>query len=251
MEKHKTLIAVAAIVLIAAGAFYYFYLRPNPAEETALTSEESVTGEDAGQEEYVEPIEVELSKSDEVVRKLVKELSSRPEVARWLLTDNLIRRFVTAVDMIANGISPKKPVDFIELRGNFQVDKAEGQEFIDPKSYQRYERIAGIFASLDAKGFVTLYRQLRLPIQQAYRELGYPEEDFNLTLKKAIISLLETPVVEDRIYVDKDVLTYTMENPELEDLTPAQKHLLRMGPDNMRAVQAKLQEIAHDLGFLN
>ena len=98
---------------------------------------------------------------------------------------------------------------------------------------------------------MTLYKQLRLPIQQAYRELGYPEEDFNATFKKAIMSLLETPVVEDRIFLDKDVLTYTMKNPELEDLTPAQKHLLRMGPDNIRAIQAKLQDIAYRLGFLN
>ena len=158
---------------------------------------------------------------------------------------------MSAVDLIAHGDSPRVSVDFIELRGNFQASKAEGQEFMNPKSYQRYERIAGIIASLDTEGFVILYKQLRLPIQQAYRELGYPEEDFNSTLQKAIVSLLETPVVEDKIYLKKGVLVYTMKNPELEDLTSAQKHLLRMGPDNMRAIQAKLEAIAQRLGFLN
>lgn len=250
MGKHKTLIAVVVIVLIAAGAVYYFYLRPEP-ETPDVPSQEAPAGEGVDLGDYIEPIEVELNESDDLVRSLVKELSSRPEVARWLLTDNLIRRFVAAVDLIANGESPKTPMDFIELKGNFQVSKEEGQEFINPKSYQRYARIAEIISSLDTKGFVTLYKQLRLPIQEAYRDLGYPEEDFNSTLKKAVISLLETPVVENRIYVDRDVLTYTMENPELEDLTSAQKHLLRMGPDNIRMIQAKLQDIAYTLGYLN
>jgi len=34
-----------------------------------------------------------------------------------------------------------------------------------------------------------------------------------------------------------------------EDLAPAQKQLLRMGPANARAVQAKLREIALALGI--
>ncbi len=248
MGKYITLIAVIVIMLIAAGAVYY-YLRPEPEDTTAVTSPEPTAGEEL--QEEVEAFEVELSKSDELVRGLILELSSRPEVARWLLTDNLIRRFVAAVDLIANGRSPKAPINFIELRGDFQASKEDGQEFINPKSYQRYERIAEIIDSLDTEGFVTLYKQLRLPIQEAYRDLGYPEEDFNATFQKAIMSLLETPVVEDRILLDKDVLTYTIRDPELEDLTPAQKHLLRMGPDNMRTVQAKLRDIAQTLGFLN
>lgn len=248
MGKSTTIIAIVVIVLIAAGAAYYF-LRPEPEDTTAVTSPEPTAGEEV--QEEVEAIDVELSKSDELVRGLVLELSSRPEVARWLLTDNLIRRFVAAVDLIANGGNPKAPIDFIEVIGNFQASKMDGQEFINPKSYQRYERLAGIIDSLDTEGFATLYKQLRLPIQEAYRDLGYPEENFNATFKKAIMSLLETPVVEDRILIDKDVLTYTMQDPELENLTPAQKHLLRMGPDNMRTVQAKLRDIAQALGFLN
>ena len=90
----------------------------------------------------------------------------------------------------------------------------------------------------------------RLPIQQAYQELGYPEGDFNSALKKAILSLLDTPELEDRIYIEKRVL-YVMEDPALENLAPAQKQLLRMGPDNRKAVQAKLRELAQALGFLD
>ena len=81
--------------------------------------------------------------------------------------------------------------------------------------------------------------------------MGYPEGDFNAALKKAILLLLNTPVVEDKIYIKKRVLTYTMEDPALENLAPLQKQLIRMGPDNMKIIQAKLRDLAQALGFLN
>ncbi len=37
---------------------------------------------------------------------------------------------------------------------------------------------------------------------------------------------------------------YEFVDPALESLSPAQKHLLRMGPDNARLVREKLREIA-------
>jgi hypothetical protein len=252
MGKKKSII-LAALVLIAAGAaVYYFFLTPPSTEEAVgVTPQKSPGTEDFTVEEEIEPIEVDLDKSDDLVRKLVEELSSNPGLARWLVSENLIRTFVSIVDVIANGGSPRRLIDSIQIEGDFQVSQTEGRLFINPRSYRRYDRIADIIASLDTDGCVKLYKQLRLPIRQAYRELGYPEGDFNVTLKRAIQALLETPIVEDRIYLGKDVITYTIADPKLERLSPAQKHLLRMGPDNMRAIQAKLQEIAQAMGFLN
>ena len=37
---------------------------------------------------------------------------------------------------------------------------------------------------------------------------------------------------------------YAFANPQLQTLTPAQKHLLRMGPEHAPRVQAKLRDIA-------
>jgi hypothetical protein len=254
MKKYKTHILVGVGVLIAASAAIYFYLMPSqPEERTEIMPPQQSVAEKAGPgiEPNVEPIEVELDKSDELVRTLVKELSSNPGLARWLVSDNLIRRFVSITDVIANGGSPRRDINFIELKQDFQVGHEGGRAFLDPKSYQRYRHITEIFVSLDTEGCVKLYRQLRLPIRQAYNDLGYPETDFNVTLKKAIQELLETPIVDRRIYLDRDIVNYTFDDPDLEKLSPAQKHLLRMGPENMRAIQAKLQEMAQALGFLD
>jgi hypothetical protein len=258
MKKYKAYILAGVAILIAAGAaVYYFYLRSPAAEEATGLMPKPYTVADKTKVEdisgsTIEPIVVALDKSDDLVRTLVKQLSSHSGFGRWLMTDNLIRRFVSITDVIAYGRSPRRNINFVDLKQNFQVNREEGgKEFIDPKSYKRYRQIADIFVSLDTEGCVKLYRQLRLPIGQAYKDLGYTEEDFNETLKKAILELIQTPVADQRIYVERNVLTYKFDDPELEKLNPAQKHLIRMGPDNMRAVQAKLTEIAQALDFLD
>jgi hypothetical protein len=45
------------------------------------------------------------------------------------------------------------------------------------------------------------------------------------------------------------VVTHAYADPWLEDLSPAQKQLLRMGPSNQRRVQAKLRELAVAMGM--
>jgi hypothetical protein len=40
-----------------------------------------------------------------------------------------------------------------------------------------------------------------------------------------------------------------MVDPELESLSQAQKHLLRMGPENILRIQSKLRELAKALGI--
>ena len=110
MGKKKTVILVGVVVLaVAAVAVYYFFYRPSqPQEQTESTlPEKSITTGDQEGEEHIEPIEVDLNKSDELVRKLLGELSAHPTLAQWLTTDYLIRRFVAAVDLIAKGSTPE------------------------------------------------------------------------------------------------------------------------------------------------
>jgi len=43
--------------------------------------------------------------------------------------------------------------------------------------------------------------------------------------------------------------TYAFRDAALESLTPAQKHLARMGPENTRVIQDKLRRIALAMGI--
>ncbi len=170
---------------------------------------------------------VGLADSDPAVREFAAALSANPEFAKWLLTKDLIRKFVVAVDNVANGLSPKPHVDFFSPAGGFRVVRTKTGTFIDEAAYARYTPVAGVAASIDA---------------------AYPGVDFGETLVRAMAELLEVPVVEGPIGLEQKILSYAMTDASLEALSAAQKQLLRMGPKGVRAVQGKVRELAAALG---
>jgi hypothetical protein len=254
-EKKKVVLAGAIfIVLLAIGvAVYYFFFYQKPEQPSVMgeTAQEQPVSEGEKLEpgEMIEPLDVDLDQSDGLVRQLAKELSSNPKLAAWLMSRDLIRKFVAGVDNIAHGNSPRPQIDFFKPEGDFEVIEESGRYYVDPDSYKRYDPVAEVFASLDTPGSVTLYRKLTPPLQEAYRELGYPDAKFDDVLRSAINELLKVPVVEKKIEVEKKVITYIMVDPQLESLSPAQKHLLRMGPENVQRIQAKLMEMSRALGY--
>jgi len=257
MEEQKKVILAGVIfvfLILAAAAIYYFFIYSKPQEtiETTKVAQEQPIGEEKVQqeEEKIEPIDVSLDESDDLVRKLAGELSAHPKLAMWLMSEELIRKFVGAVDNIANGQSPVPQIDFFKPGEDFKTIEEVGEYFIDPESYKRYDLVAEVFASLDPNGTVTLYKQLTPAIQEAYKDLGYPDTNFNDTLRKAMVELLEVPVIKENLKLEKKVVTYTMVDSDLESLSFAQKHLLRMGPDNVRVIQGQLRVLAVSLGFL-
>jgi hypothetical protein len=255
-EARKSLFTRALVILAIlalAGALYYFLIYKKADKDKGSLEVPPAAVQDreiplpASSDTSKPP--VELDKSDDLVRQLAKEISSHPRLAQWLQSRGLTRRFVAAVDNIANGLSPRAHIDFFLPPGEFVAIKRGSVYFADPEGYSRYHTVADVFVSLDSKQCVSLFRALKPLCQEAYRDLGYPDQDFEQTILRAIIELLETPVVEGDIILEKAVLNYVMLDPELESLSDAQKHLLRMGPENVGAIQAKMREMAIALGF--
>jgi hypothetical protein len=190
-----------------------------------------------------------LDASDAFVRQAVSSLSSRPELVVWLANDDLIRRFVAAVDNVAEGRSPRTHVAFLEPDGDFLV-LGEGPTLHgDPSAERRYDTLVTVVSSLDVEGSVRAYHRLEPLFESAYRDLGHPEGGFSTRLTQAISELLAAPVVSGAPGLTPHVLSYRYTDPELEELSGAQKHLLRMGPRNTKLVQAKLRELARSLGI--
>ena len=73
--------------------------------------------------------------------------------------------------------------------------------------------------------------------------------NFDAELERAIVELLKVPVVEGDVPLRMAGIGYAFADPRLEALSPPQKQLLRMGPENVRAIQGKLREIAAALGI--
>ena len=247
-------VAAVLVVLAAGGGIAWYLLRGEPepavapAEEGAAVEPPAEGVEPAAE---VEPLELPpLAASDEAVRRLVAGLSAHPALASWLATDDLVERFVVVVDNVAVGLVPRSEVGALAPEGRFRAATGEaGAPRVDPATWERYDPAAAAVASLDAGGTVELYRRLRPLIDAAARErLGYDAERFDRTLRIAILHLLETPVPAAPPALERQVLSYRYADSRLEDLTAAQKHLVRMGPENQRRVQAKLRELARRLG---
>lgn len=254
-ESKKVLLTGIIFVLFIAlvfGIYYLFiYNKPSPVSPTKPEVKEAPVQseqEPVQKEESVEPLELELEESDEVVREKAQNLTSHPLLEDWLSTSSIIYKFTAAVDNIAQGLSPKPQIDFFRPQEEFEVIKKEGRIYIDPDSYRRYDTVVEVFLTLDSEECVRLYKQLKPTIQQAYRKLGYPDKDFTDTLIIAIMELLKVPVVEGNVLLEKKITTYRMVDPDLEGMSKAQKHLFRMGPQNVKMIQEKLREMALALG---
>ncbi len=195
------------------------------------------------------PPEVTLSTSDPFVRQVVAGVSSNPTLATWLANKDLIRRFVAAVALVAEGKSPVSQLSFLRPRTKFRVHKVRGHFVASPSSFHRYDMAAEVFTSLDTAGTVEALQRLEPLIDQAYAQISRPGQRFRQALQKAIMVLLKTPSIPEGLPLKLKVLTYMYVDPRLERLSPAQRLLLRMGPANEEKVQSKLRDFAVALGI--
>jgi hypothetical protein len=191
----------------------------------------------------------ELNASDALVRRLAQTLSSHPALAEWLATEELVRLFVVSVTNLAQGSSPASRLDFMAPEGDFAVQVEGGVMRVDPASYHRYDGLVEAFVSLDDQGVATLYQRLLPLFEEAYRELGLGDGSFSRTLARAVGIFLTVPVPREPPVLVEDGAVYAFADPVLEELTPAEKHLVRMGPENAARVQAKLRTLARAMAL--
>ena len=170
-------------------------------------------------------------------------------VARWLTTDQLVRNFTVVLVNIADGRTPTTHLEKMRPTGRFAAATDAQGAYINPDSYHRYDAYADAVSGLDPNGTARLYETLKPRIQDAYRELGYPDGDVDSALKRAIVLLLKTPVVDGRVGLRGPPPLYTFSDDRLELLAGSQRQLLRMGPRNERLVQEKLRAIAPLVGI--
>jgi hypothetical protein len=190
-----------------------------------------------------------LDESDTLVGDLLRALSMHPRVTAWLATKGLIRNFTAVVSNIAEGMTPAALVPALRPTSRFDVIERGTAVYIDPKSYERYTGLAEAVASMDPAATARLYATLKPRIEEAYGDLGNEEPLFDRALEHAIVLLLRTPVRDGPVAVRPKGLGYAFADERLERLTAAQKQLLRTGPQNARAIQRRLREIAQALGI--
>jgi Protein of unknown function (DUF3014) len=244
---------VAVLALVGAGAVWFALSRsPAPQPEAGdATAAAAPEPEMPPLGTTPAPIEVPpLDMSDAFVRELVRQLSSHPTIAAWLATDGLIRNFTVVVSNVADGRTPARQLQAVKPSERFVASERGGQLTIDPGSYRRYDRHVAALASIDPQQAARLYATLKPRIEEAYRDLGFPNTPFDRTLARAFVMLLNTPVVDRPVALEPSGASgYAFADPELETLPGAQRQMLRMGPDNVRKANASLRALALALGI--
>lgn len=245
---------VGAAVLLAVAGLWYFGMEEEAApvaETTVVDAPEAPAPAPSPPPPAREPIELPpLDESDALVRELAVAISAHPEWMRWLVTDHLVRTFVVAVDNVAEGTNPAQHLPFARPDSRFETEAVEDRLQIADTSHRRYDRLAGIVASVDAEGSARLFRDFLPLMDEAYAELGAPPDvTFMDTFQRAVSRVLEAPVIEGRPEVVPRGPFHVYTDPTLENLSPAAKQLMGVGPENLRTIQAKVREIAAALGI--
>lgn len=193
-----------------------------------------------------------LDDSDQLVKDGVLSLSRHEQISDWLYRGELVRRFVVTVDNVSRGLIPREQIAMLGPDEPFPVEVTadEGVFLLDEQGYQRYDLLTEVFTTIDARRAAEFYDLVRPLMQEAYRELGYGDAPFDEVLFRAIGRMLETPTLTGPIRLTRPVVMYEFEDPKLERLSAAQKQMIRMGPRNTRAIQAKLSAFALELRTL-
>jgi hypothetical protein len=169
-------------------------------------------------------------------------------VTAWLATDDVVRRFAAVVEAVASGKSPGVYLGPLRPSGAFRTTERGDGLFADPRNHDRFAPIAAAVESVDVEAAARVCSGLKPRLDEAYAELGRGGT-FDSALERAIVSLLQTPAIGADERLAPQGAGYGFEDPRLEGLTPAQKHLARMGPQHARAIQDKLRQIALAIGI--
>jgi len=176
------------------------------------------------------------------VRELVAGLSQHAEWLAWLVPEELALNFVRTVGSVAYDEFPQTSLEPLRPDDGFSVVR-RGQRFFPAEtSYRRYDRAVEVFRSIDVEGAAAAWERLEPLFERAHDELGYPGE-FADTLEAAVQKLVSVQIPETPPELRLRVISFEYVDPALEALNPAQKLLLRLGPENAARVLAKLREL--------
>jgi len=213
------LLALAAIAAIGLLAVVYLAFKA-PEEPEVTPTPPPITAPAPTPAPSATPVVLPLlDQSDDLVRQLVTALSANPELARWLAETHLIQTVTVVTVNIATGESPRPHLAFVDV-------------------------MADAIASLDAGATAATYRTFEPLFETAFKDFGMPEVRFRAMLDRAIANLLAVPIPGAEVELVPHATSFRYRDPRYEDLTPAQKQFLRMGPRNVKIIQGKLREIA-------
>ncbi|KGK00940.1 DUF3014 domain-containing protein [Thalassotalea sp. ND16A] len=283
-KNSLSLIVFTLIFVAVAAVFIYLLVAGDNEDEVIVTSEpaivvaerkpeiievESVEEQpqvveaeiETEAEALPEPVVIlpELNNSDAFINEKIVKLSWRKELLNLLLTDDIVRRVVVFTDNFARGDLAYTHMPLQPLAGSFKVLKInniEQPELItnnnelfrfDQQNYNRYLQYIELLHSFEPSTLVEAFFATKPLFEQAYGELGYPDKDFQQVLQQALDRVLDLQVPVQQPLLNQPNVVYKYSNLQYEELSDADKLLLRLGKENLLQVKAIALEIDNQL----
>lgn len=269
----KYWLTLVILVVLALAAWYVLNTRQATVEEAVVQApvveqapevveQPSAEPEPVVVEPVVEPVAEEpplpaLADSDPLAIETLTGLVGEESVQQVIVSEDVIPRWVATVDALSSRQVPG-PIKAVEgPGGDFEATAHDDPErvilnetgdpvpqyVLDPANFPRYTPYVEMLEAADTGQILSAYRRHQPLFEEAFRQLGYPEGDFDTRLKAVIDELLATPEVTAPVLLIKPEAYYLYADESLESLSAGQKALIRMGPDNAARVKVKLTEI--------
>jgi hypothetical protein len=251
------------VVLCAIGGGVYYWKRHTEREahleqlHSAETARAPTRAQEQEEAQITHPLPAEpapanqaetkplppLAQSDEPLREALRMPVAGEAFDDLVIGKDIVRRIVATIDnlprkRVAERLGPVKPPG-----GGVTVSGAGEIVVLSPANYARYARYVELVQAIDAERLVAVYVHYYPLFQDAYRELGYPNKQFNDRVIQTIDDLLSAPLLTEPPELVRPKVLYEFEDPALEDLSAGRKIMLRIGPANADIVKAKLREI--------
>ena len=262
MNKRTGILAGLIALLIAVAGYFYFSAKeqaPKPPAADMNTAAPAPEPQPPVQVSapsppepppILHPIETlpsadplpDLSHSDVPFRQSLGGILGKKGLA-LVLSDDLIYHLVVTLDNLPRKHLPASVVPLQRAAGPFAVDGQGEARTIAASNAKRYAAFIAVAKNLDADALVALYRRYYPLFQQAYKELGYPDGNFNDRLVAVIDDLLAAPDPEPPIRLDQPKILFQYADPNLENRSAGQKIMMRIGRNNAAVLKQKLTEI--------
>lgn len=181
-----------------------------------------------------------LANSD--VQFLLAAADLAPQLTQWLLPQEQIRKWVLAIDLMAEGQLPKRyrPVDYPMKK--FAVTSSELDTVANNENHLRMNPLITVITVITPEKMANYYQSWLPLLEKAYDEQG-KNYNFNQRVNQAISQILAVNPLQQQAALIHPSVLYKFKDPALENASDIEKILWRMGPNNAEVIQNFLREL--------
>lgn len=200
-------------------------------------------GDGAAEPEQVRVVAPDsLDGSDQRFVAAVADLSGT--AAKWFVPKEQVRKWVVAIDQLAEGDVPTRNRPVTVARARFEAKRRGESDIWVPKdaNYQRLNGLVQTVTAIEPERLAAYYRDWLPLFERGYEELG-KRGDFDRRMKLAIARIQAVKPLAEPVELKRPGAMYVYADSELEAAPDIDKLMWRLGPENLATIQAYLERL--------